>query len=206
MESHLDGLREYGVALSGSAKNLVIENRSGRTVIAYVLNSAARNGRRVVHQMLLTFSAQPAGIPDGGSIYVHGNMPVNLIVPMQSPAQTGTIRQRPIVRAMLRSIVFADGQFVGVDEHGAFESFGKRIKVITEVGLLGKAGAWDQVEVLAQALTQLLSVRPPGWEDSALYFDRRAAATLLDQERREKGEAAAAQLAELYSSLPTLWR
>ena len=33
MENHLEGLPEYGVLLTGSPENPVIENRSGRTVL-----------------------------------------------------------------------------------------------------------------------------------------------------------------------------
>jgi len=77
---------------------------------------------------------------------------------------------------------------------------------LTEVGVLAKTGAWDQVEVLAQALTPL-SPRPPAGENSAWYIRRRLAAVLLVQERKRYGDAAAAQLAEIFSSLPpALWR
>ena len=180
--------------LTGSPGNPVIENRSGKTVIAYTLKKTGRNGRGPVHQMLLAFSVQPAGFPDGGSLYVRGNV-----------IQSTSNRPGPIVSATLQNVVFDDGQFVGTDEHGNFERFGKRMQAIREVGMMTKSGAWDQVEVLAQALTQL-SLRPPAGEDPTLYFDRRVAAERLTQERKQKGDAAAAQLAEIYRSLPTLWK
>jgi hypothetical protein len=68
---------EYGVTLSGSPENPVIENRSGKTVIAYVFVTATRNGYTSLDQPLLATSMQPAGIPDGGSPYARGAMPVN---------------------------------------------------------------------------------------------------------------------------------
>jgi hypothetical protein len=111
----------------------------------------------------------------------------------------------PIVSATLQSVIFGDGQFVGLDEHGACDQFVKKIKPIAEIGVLAKTGAWDQVEVLAQALTPL-SPRPPAEEDSAWYIRRRVAAVLLAQQRKRYGDVAAAQLAEIYSSLPTLWK
>src|SRR6516225_43953 len=128
--SSLVVLPEYGVLLTGSAENPLIENRSGKTVIAYRLKKADQNGRGPTPLMLVAFSMQPAGIPDGGAIYVHGNVPENLAGqvqvfspfhstslagPMQSPVQTRAIGQGPIVRATLRCVIFADGQFVGVD-------------------------------------------------------------------------------------------
>jgi hypothetical protein len=88
---------------------------------------------------LLAFSGQPAAIPDGGSVYVHGDAPVNLAGqvhvfsgiysaplagPIESPVQEVSPGQGPIVRATtLRCVVFGDGQFVGEDEQWVF---GKR--------------------------------------------------------------------------------
>jgi hypothetical protein len=218
----LDGMPEYGVTLSGSLEEPVLENHSGRVVIGYDMKLANANGREMIlSAQIMATSGQPGGIPDGGAIYVHGNVPVtlagqvhvlrpfhstSLAGPMQSrPVQEFSPGQRPIVNAALVSVIFADGQFVGVDEYGVFESFGRRIKVIVQVGLLAKAGTWDQIESLANALSQS-SLRSPSEENPGLYFERRAAALFLVQERKQKGDAAAAQLAEIYSSLPTPWR
>ena len=68
----LQGLPEYGVLLTGTPGNPIVENHSGKTVIAYVLKAADQNGRGRVYQELLAFSAEPAGIPDGRAIYVDG--------------------------------------------------------------------------------------------------------------------------------------
>ena len=201
--STLQGLPEYGVTLSGTHQNPVIENRSGRTVIAYVLIAAGQDGGGPVYQILLATTMQPAGIPDGGSLYAIGSRPVNPTVQMKSPAQMVSPGHGPIVSATLQSVIFADGQFVGVDEHRAYDQFVEKIKPLAEVGVLAKTGAWDQVEVLAQALTPLC---PPAEEDSAWYIRRRVAAVLLAQRRKRYGDVAAAQLAEIYSSLPTLWK
>jgi hypothetical protein len=38
-------------------------------------------------------------------------------------------------------VIFGDGQFVGVDEQGAFEQFGKKLKAIIEVAILAKTQA-----------------------------------------------------------------
>ena len=84
MDNRLDGLPEYGVTLSGSATNPVIENRSGRAVIAYVLIAAGQDGGGPVYRILLATTKQPAGIPDGGSLYAIGSKPVNPTVPKQS--------------------------------------------------------------------------------------------------------------------------
>jgi hypothetical protein len=206
MENHLVGLPEYGVTLSGSPENSVIENRSGKTVIAYVLKTADQDGRGPVHGILLATSGQPAGIPNGGAIYFHGNVPVNLAGKMQRTFHSTSIRQGPVVTATLQNVVFADGQFVGVDAHGAFESFGLRIKAIAEVGLLGKTGVWDQLEALALSPGSRLGPTPSG-VDPRTYFERRSTATLLVHERKFNGDDAAARLGEIYASLPLrLWK
>ena len=83
---------------------------------------------------LLALSMQPAGIPDGGAVYAQGAVPLN----STRYNKVKALIQRPIVRAILSSVVFANGQFVGTDEHGTFEEFGKRIKGITEDGNLAR--------------------------------------------------------------------
>jgi hypothetical protein len=83
----------------------VIENRSGRTVIAYVFKTADENGQGSFYQQLLATSMQPAGIPDGGSLYARGAMPLNPTVPMQSPVQIVSPDQRQVVTATLKSVI-----------------------------------------------------------------------------------------------------
>ena len=101
-------------------------------------------------------------------------------------------------------MIFADGQFVGVEELWVFEQFGRMMKAIVEVGLLAKAGAWDQIEALA--LSPGGQFGPPSGEDPITYFEHRSTATYLVQERKARGDAAAIKLAEIYASLPTLWK
>jgi hypothetical protein len=197
------GLPQYGVTLSGSPKNPVVENHSGKTVIGYVVKTADQNGQGTVNQQLLTLSVQPQGTPDGGAVYVNGAVPVNSPGPMASAAQLRVGGRGPVVRATLQSVVFSDGQFVGLDDHGTFDQFGKRIKAITEVGILAKTQAWNQVEALAPR--GLLKEALNG-EDQIVYLFRQLAASRLVETRRLKGDAAAGQMAEIYSSLPTLWK
>jgi hypothetical protein len=203
----LQGLPQYGVTLTGTLENAVLENHSGRVVIGYSIRLADANGRSAVTRQLMaqTFLL-PAGIPDGSSFALGKQLEA------KPPGQG------PIVTAALRSVIFGDGQFVGVDEMRVFERFGKELKVITEVGIMAKTQAWDQVEALAQAYREAFAQRrqapprkaeivtTPQFEDNMLTNSRQAAATMLVQTRKSKGEAAADQLAEAYSSLPLLWK
>jgi hypothetical protein len=93
-----------------------------------------------------------------------------------------------------------------MDGHGYFDQFVKEIEAITEVGTLTKRQAWNQVEALAQVFIQMPPLPPPSGGDRLLYTFQRLAARLLVETRKTKGEAAATQLAEIYSSLPTLWK
>lgn len=147
----LQGLPAYGITLTGTPENPIIENHSGRVVIGYSVKLADANGRgMLLAAQVLAISIQPAGIPDGGAIYAQGNVPVNSTVQMASPPRTMIAGQGPIVTAALRSVIFANGQFVGVDEFGAFDQFGKKLKAITEVGMMARIQAWEQIEALAQ--------------------------------------------------------
>jgi hypothetical protein len=201
------GMPEYGVTLSGSPEDPVIENHSGRVIIGYNIETADANGRLVggIGQIIAP-SVLPAGLPDGKSLYAMGNAPVdpnlqrgNRVV-FSSSAGRG-----PAVKATLTSVIFADGHFVGADERGAFERFGKELKGVREAGVLAKTGAWDQLDALNQAFRQMQRQPPPG-EDRTVYTFRQLAAQRLVETWRLKGDAAAQQLAEIYSSLPTLWK
>jgi hypothetical protein len=72
------GMPEYGVTLSGSPDDPVIENHSGRVIIGYNIDTADANGRLVggIGQILAP-SVLPAGVPDGKSLYAMGNFPVD---------------------------------------------------------------------------------------------------------------------------------
>lgn len=209
------GMPEYSIVLSGSPENPVIVNHSGKAVIGYDVEIMDANGRRSGVGQIMALSVMPAGIPDGDSAYVVGAAPVNPTVPMPTAARNASLE--PIVRAALLSVVFADGQFVGTDKFGIFERFNKELKATAEVGKLAKTGAWDQVDVAGDEghrgrnMTPVLLVRvplgaPPSGEDPSLYIFRSAAASRLIEVRRFKGDAAANKLAEIYSSLPTLWK
>jgi hypothetical protein len=203
--SPLEGLPHYGVTLSGSPEDPVIENHSGRVVIAYDIRTENSSGRPVASLgQIVAPSMMSAGIPDGRSVYVMGNMPVDPAIPRA--ANRIMSGNGPPVRATLMSVTFGDGQFVGTDESGVFERFGKEIKAVKDVGILAKTQGWDQVEALAQAFRQIPPSSPPSGEDPRLYPFRGLAAQRLVETRRLKGDAAAAQLAEIYSSLPTLWK
>jgi hypothetical protein len=197
----LVGLPEYGVTLSGSPENPVLENHSGRVVIGYDMETAdAGGGGLILSAQIMAPSVLPAGIPDGVAIYVHGNMPVGF----QRGNRVKALSQGPILTATLHSVVFADGQFVGTDEQGAFEVFAKKFTGVTEAGKLAKTQAWDQLEALDQSFMRFQ--RPPGGEDLDVHTFRQLAASRLVETRKFKGDAAAAELAEIYSSLPTLWK
>jgi len=85
------------------------------------------------------------------------------------------------------------------------EKCSKSLKGVQEAGVLAKTGAWDQLDALNQAFRQMQRQPPPG-EDHTVYIFRQLAASRLVETRRLKGDAAASQLAEIYSSLPSLWK
>ena len=116
----LQGLPVYGVTLSGSLENPAIENHPGKTVMAYDMKILDVNGRWIVDNQLMATSMLPAGIADGSS------------VPIEKLVEVRFGGQGPIVRAALRSVIFADGKFVGADEQGSFEQFAMKLKAITE--------------------------------------------------------------------------
>ena len=232
-QSALVGLPEYGVTLGGSLEDPILENHSGRVVIGYDMKLWTAAGPGLILPQIMAHSVLPAGIPDGGAICVHTNAPVGL-QGAGRPVNYSMLRQGPIVRATLRSIVFGDGQFVGTDYQGAFEEFGKKLKAVRDVGVLPKRHSWVLVEAVAQlpsggpfpfmanylmsssrrVAVSLLMNGWHGWDALTAVFwgtgdnfayDGFALRALVD-ERRRKGDLAGERLAEIYSSLPTPWR
>jgi len=201
------GMPEYGVTLSGSPEDPVIENHSGRVIIGYNIETADANGNQMAGiGQILAPSVLPAGLPDGKSLYAMGNFPVDSNLQRGNRVQVrGAPGRGPAVRAILTSVIFADGHFVGADERGAFERFGKELKSVQEAGVLAKTGAWDQLDALNQAFRQMQRQPPPG-EDHTVYTFRQLAASRLVETRRLKGDAAASQLADIYAALPVLWK
>jgi hypothetical protein len=132
-----------------------------------------------------------------------GNFPVD--PNLQRGNRVVNAGSRSAVRATLSAVIFSDGHFVGADERGVFERFGQQIKVVRELGILAKAGAWEQLDALAISPGSRPGP-PPCGEDPITYFERRSIATHLVQEWKFKGEAESGKLAEIYSSLPTPWK
>ena len=76
---------------------------------------------------------------------------------------------------------------------------------MAEVGSLATAGDWEQLEALDFSSGARVGPRTSGG-DQRVYVERRLAAMFLVKERKQKGDAAASKLAEIYASQPTLWK
>ena len=58
----------------------------------------------------------------------------------------------PIVSATLQGVIFADGQFVGVDEHGACDQFVKKISPLRRLAYWQKLGHGTKWKFLPKLL------------------------------------------------------
>jgi hypothetical protein len=72
------------------------------------------------------------------------------------------------------------------------------MQAIREVGMMAKTQPGSQLEALARL--------PGGKFEDPNDPIRELTGSVLVKERRKKGDSAARQLAEIYSSLPTLWK
>jgi hypothetical protein len=162
------GLPQYGVTLSGTPDDPVIENHSGRVIIGYNIETADANGRLMggIGQILAP-SVLPAGFPDGKSLYAMGNFPVDPNLQRGNRLQVrGAPGSGPAVRATLTCVIFANGHFVGIDERGIFDRLGNELKAVQEAGILAKTGAWEQLDALSRVGP------PPSGADPRAYFER----------------------------------
>jgi len=195
----LEGLPGFGVQLTGTPDAPAIVNNSGKLLIGFVVRFQNKAGHGPLYRTLLTLP-QSAGIPSGSSATVSGGAQI------ASPGQSG-----PIVKAILDAVIFGDGQFAGPDNAHSYERLGLRMKAISQVGSMltgvrnGTAAqqsqVWEQIAALAAATPTNTNTE----QERFLLWTQQTTANYLVHAKRS-GSDAAFQLAEHYSSIPTLWR
>jgi hypothetical protein len=100
----------YGVTLSGTLAAPTIENHSGKTILAYTVKFLEANGGGP------TYSGDfgKTGLADGrkGDV-ADPNSSLSVFERVQFHHT-----DRPLIKAALLNVVFADGEFVGADDGG----------------------------------------------------------------------------------------
>jgi hypothetical protein len=193
----LQGLPEYGVLLTGSPEVPVIVNHSGRTIIGFSMSTYMVNGGRAQAASLLLVYSRSAAVADGAQYQPRG---------LQIPAVATRPTLLPIVKAVLDSILFDNGEYVGADFATA------RLDTIREIGRQLTAVKYGSDAEIAAVWSKLEEMVPWRHDPStrihalALDPDRYSAALNLLRERDLHGERLAFDLAEYYSSLPVPWR
>jgi hypothetical protein len=182
----LIGLPEYGITLSGSDKKLILENHSGKTIIATMVSEIHANGKRMDSS-----GYHLASIKDGGSLPISGA--TNERIPGYSDS--------PVVEIKLWAVVFADGELRGVDPYTGGASFQAGIEAkfqaINETGRLASAGDWLELNRRAEL---------PG-ADFDNRFAKQYAQQLVAARNGPGGEPAALEIGKKFQGLPEhLWR
>jgi hypothetical protein len=220
------GLPEYSVELSGTSENPIITNHSGKTVIGYVLKFEGKDGRGPAIKVLLMYP-RGAGIAPGAQgvsevgVALHRpgeqtsvDSQSRPLIPGGLPPTTLQMNvEEPIVRVIIDSIVFDDGQFVGPDSAHNFNDFllmfrefrriGQQLVTAWSSGIeVDRAPAWKQLIRLSDYMLHgNIHIKADG-----PVLNMRIAASNLLEERNTVGEESAYELAKYYSSLPILFR
>ena len=188
----LIGLPQYGVELTGSIENPVIVNNSGKAIceVTVMLYDAAGkpNGTNTESYC---FDSLDGVVHPGDSAEVHGAVAKSgdpIEVHIDNP------KNKPVpitVKAVLDSIIFADGSFVGPDNAKWFTDAAISYAISSATASL----SWPVLE-------SLVKVQPRNWEESVKY---RVAANLIGTRDSESFDAAR-KVAEGLMALPKLRR
>jgi hypothetical protein len=135
-----------GVTLSGPVANPVIENHSGKQIIAAMLMLTHADGQ--VEQQMNTFiehnteipDAVANEIPDGGSKVWH----------TASKHQKVT---NPVIAAEVAAVIFDDGELRGQDAYQFRALKEREFQRVRQAWQMAKAGNWDGVKAQAEANT-----------------------------------------------------
>lgn len=137
----LVGLPEYGVTLTGTVQEPVIQNNSGKTIIGHVIRKDYAGGGALTS---VNFSDRGAGeIPPGQFSTKRAMSGVVTAV------NGGVQRTQPFVAATLDAVVFADGEVVGPDTAHNFEQLSRRLAAEQEVAALVSAARNDPTKQTA---------------------------------------------------------
>jgi hypothetical protein len=179
----MTSMPELGINLIGTAQDPVIDNHSGRSITgSYIIidGAPATGGFPLAHP--ITDSAPPVS---------H--------MPPVMPAGSGA--------ATLKTVIFADGECVGIEPSAVewqfkiYRKVGAQLKAVKNASSAARAAIWNELK----AETALSSTGPLNGRDSTKLL-RRAAAVLLVAERNTNGDAAAFEMAEHFASLPEPWK
>lgn len=207
----LVGLPEYGVTLTGTVQEPVIQNNSAKTIIGHVIRKDYAGGGAFTS---VNFSDRgTGGIPPG---QFSTKRAVSRVVTAVNGVVQGVQRTQPFVAATLDAVVFADGEFVGPDTAHNFEQLSRRLAAEQEVAALVSAARNDPTKQTA-AWAELDRIRTGSarsdFDQFQLVVDllnsrsRRGAADAPDdREVSASGDAAAYDMADKVLAIPKLWR
>ena len=206
------GLSKYGIELSGDPRAPTIVNRSTKKVLGYVLKFADASGRGPVERILPLAAihrgeATQIGIAPGAerkAVITHEVIP------------PGGVAPRMYTRVILDAVLFEDGELVGPDTFEAFESMSTRLKAERDLAKLlldsrtgapaQRDAAWSKIVQLSKNDTNNVNSGAPPFTNTLYNFTQSTLARDLLRARDTKGEAAAFDIAQKSSSLPTVWR
>jgi hypothetical protein len=118
----LAGLQERGISLTGDWRNPILENHSGKTILATLLLQVNAKSKKMASMgFFIPSPTSEGGIKPGATKAILGNManPPGFYTVVVGPAG---FTDSPIVSAELSAVVFADGE---LEMRGA-DIFGSR--------------------------------------------------------------------------------
>jgi hypothetical protein len=201
--ANMVGLPEYGVILTGDIESPTpaIVDGSHKYLLAYVLRLTHANGGSLATPRLLTRNFRL------NRPIISTPVPSNSIVAMVNGVVVSGPGAGPVVKAILESVVFDDGQFVGTDSR-YFDNMSIQIdaeRLLAQRVATQPPDIWTELSGLLEP-SNFEAIRGKTTEEHLVFLAQRSLAQDLVQAKNKQGEAAAFEIANRSASLPVLWR
>jgi hypothetical protein len=195
------GLPEYGVVLTGDIESPTptIVDGSHKYLLAYVLRVTHANGGSIAAPRLLTRNFR-LNLPINGTPVLSNSIAATVNGVVVSGPGAG-----PVVKAILESVIFDDGHFVGTDSR-YFDNMSIQIdaeRLLAQRVATQPPDIWTELSGL---LEPSLANQGKTTEEHLVFFAQRSLAQDLVQAKNKQGEAAAFEIAARSALLPNVWK
>lgn len=199
--ANMVGLPEYGVILTGDIESPTpaIVDGSHKYLLAYVLRVTHANGGSIAAPRLLTRNLR-LNLPINGTPVLSNSIAATVNGVVVSGPGAG-----PVVKAILESVIFDDGQFVGPDSR-YFDNMSIQIdaeRLLAQHVATHPPDIWTELSGL---LEPSLANQGKTTEEHLVFFAQRSLAQDLVQAKNKQGEAAAFEVAARSALLPNVWK
>jgi hypothetical protein len=201
-DPNMVGLPQYGVILTGTPESptpTIVDN-AHKYLLAYVLRPTHANGGSIATPRLLTRNFR-LNLPINGTPGVSSSVSLMANGVLLSGPGAG-----PVVKAVLESVIFDDGQFVGDSRY--FDNMSIQFdaeRLLAQHVVTHPPDIWTELSGLLRP-SNVLATQGRTLQESLVFVAQVSLAQDLLATKQKKGEDAAYEVAGRSALLPNVWR